>query len=52
MRVSLAAAFVFAASVAANPALALKRVPYPEVRVVALPAFDGDAGGENEGGGQ
>ncbi|HEX5777780.1 MAG TPA: hypothetical protein VFY21_02975 [Xanthobacteraceae bacterium] len=42
MRVSLAAAFVLAVSLVANPALALKRVPYPEVRVVALPAFDGD----------
>jgi hypothetical protein len=43
MRASWAAAFVLAASLVAEPALALKRVPYPEVRVVALPVFDGDA---------
>ncbi len=43
MRASLAAAIVLAAGLVADPALALKRVPYPEVRVVALPAFDGEA---------
>ncbi len=43
MRVSLAACVV-AASLFAGSAFALKRVPYPEVVVTALPAFDADAG--------
>lgn len=43
MRALLATVCALAAGLVADPALALKRVPYPEVRVVALPAFDGDA---------
>lgn len=43
MRASFAAACALAAGLLSDPAFALKRVPYPEVRVVALPAFDGDA---------
>jgi hypothetical protein len=42
MRALIAAACILA-GLTADPALALKRVPYSEVRVVALPAFDGDA---------
>lgn len=42
MRASLAVVCALAAGLLADPAFALKRVPYPEVRVLALPAFDGD----------
>jgi len=43
MRATFAAAYALAACLLADSAFALKRVPYPEVRVVALPAFDADA---------
>lgn len=43
MRAPLAAVCALAAGLAADPAFALKRVPYPEVRVAALPAFEADA---------
>jgi hypothetical protein len=42
MRVSLVVCV--AASLFAGPAIALKRVPYPEVVVTALPLFEPDAG--------
>jgi hypothetical protein len=45
MRRLFAAAFALSALlVLAGPVSALKRVPYPEVAVVALPAFEPDAG--------
>jgi hypothetical protein len=36
--------FVLATALASSPALAIKKVPYPEVVVRALPLFKGDAG--------
>lgn len=43
MRIAMAARFLLvAAMIAATPALAIKRVPYPEVSMRALPAFPGD----------
>ena len=36
--------FVLAAALATSPALAIKKVPYPEVAVRVLPVFKGDAG--------
>jgi len=43
MRASILAACILTAALPATPSWALKRVPYPEVPVVALPAFGGDA---------